>query len=245
MAFPGSSRVLSLAVRDARAPNPVAGDECEWCFVKPRPFAQELLTRLSPLYNVYLYTLGSRDYAEVVRVLLDPNGTVIRGVMSSTDTPGLTNVKRLSRLLSSEEERRRAVILDDQAGVWDEDQAQVITARPFDFWEPVRRLPWGVNARPSADEQRRTFQALLQPLLFWRCDAVLLSVVAVLMGLHQLMVSGVDVKDALCALRKTVLPGCRIAFLRVGSAASQQQQEARWRRVAALFGATVLAPRSI
>jgi len=102
-------------------------------YASHRPGSQDFLRRLSSNYEMHVYTMGTRAYAEEVCAAIDSDGTIFGGRILSRDesesqylrtyyaarrlySPGLTQ-KSLQRLFPCD--TSMVVIIDDRADVWE------------------------------------------------------------------------------------------------------------------------------
>ena len=99
-----------------------------------RPGLQAFLHRMSDKYEMHVYTMGTRAYAEAVCATIDPNGDIFRSRILSRDESGSTYLslrivspnfdyalghtqKSLQRLFPCD--TSMVVIIDDRADVWE------------------------------------------------------------------------------------------------------------------------------
>lgn len=93
-----------------------ADDEGCWYYVKPRPGLAEFLRSLSERYELHVYTMGTRSYADCVCKLVDPDGSLFGTRILSRDENGSLVQKSLSRLFPMD--TSMVVIIDDRGDVW-------------------------------------------------------------------------------------------------------------------------------
>ncbi|KAJ7629561.1 hypothetical protein B0H17DRAFT_1109791 [Mycena rosella] len=79
-------------------------------YIKRRPGWQEFLDDMATKYQMHVYTMGTRAYAEQVCALIDPTGKVFGGQRQPTQ-------KSLQRLFPCD--TSMVVIIDDRADVWE------------------------------------------------------------------------------------------------------------------------------
>ncbi|KZT54677.1 hypothetical protein CALCODRAFT_473029, partial [Calocera cornea HHB12733] len=101
-------------------------------YIKPRPGLHAFLTRLSALYEMHVYTMGTRSYASQVVRLIDPTGAFFGSRVLSRDESGSLQFKNLTRLFPCN--TRSAVIIDDRADVWELSRANLVKVVPYDFF---------------------------------------------------------------------------------------------------------------
>ncbi|KAJ2716494.1 CTD phosphatase Fcp1 [Coemansia spiralis] len=84
-------------------------------FVKLRPGLRAFLEDLSQLYEMHIYTLGTRPYADAIAAIIDPDGRYFnRRILSRSETQ--SSQKNLARLFPVD--TSMVAILDDRADVW-------------------------------------------------------------------------------------------------------------------------------
>ncbi|KAK0550045.1 CTD phosphatase Fcp1 [Tilletia horrida] len=121
--------------------NPALG--C-WYYIKPRPGLTAFLRQLSTLYELHVYTMGTRSYAASVCAIIDPDGTLFADRILSRDENSETSAastnsaaaaaafrKSLARLFPVD--TSMVVIIDDRADVW-KWSPNLVKVVPFDFF---------------------------------------------------------------------------------------------------------------
>lgn len=93
------------------------GDEngC-WYYVKLRPGLTSFLATLAEKYELHVYTMGTRSYADCICRIVDPEGHLFGARILSRDENGSDVQKSLSRLFPISTDM--VVIIDDRADVW-------------------------------------------------------------------------------------------------------------------------------
>jgi RNA polymerase II subunit A C-terminal domain phosphatase len=85
--------------------------------VKLRPGLTAFLEELSATYDLFIYTHGTRTYAEEIAKIIDPNGTFFQHrIVARTDTPDMLH-KSLKLLFPSCDDSM-ILVLDDRIDVW-------------------------------------------------------------------------------------------------------------------------------
>ena len=110
--------------------------------IKLRPHLAEFLAAVSRLFELSIYTAGTRAYAESVVRLSDPDGSLFRGRIvsrsDSADEGAAAGEKSLDRLFVGDA-AALAVMLDDREDVWRGPQsAQLLLVRPFKYFPNAR-----------------------------------------------------------------------------------------------------------
>lgn len=92
-----------------------------------RPGLCQFLKEQSQLYEMHVYTMGTRTYADAICKIIDPDGKYFGGRILSRDESGSEHMgsdkltkgmkaKNLSRLFPTDQSM--VVIIDDRADVW-------------------------------------------------------------------------------------------------------------------------------
>ncbi|XP_017984362.1 PREDICTED: RNA polymerase II C-terminal domain phosphatase-like 4 [Theobroma cacao] len=103
--------------------------EVDGIFVKLRPLVSDFLERASTMFEMHLYTLGSRSYAKKMAKILDPQDKYFdHRIISRDESPGL--VKTLDLVLGMESS---ILILDDNDEVWPNHERNLILMKEFLF----------------------------------------------------------------------------------------------------------------
>ncbi|KZT08553.1 uncharacterized protein LAESUDRAFT_735745 [Laetiporus sulphureus 93-53] len=107
--------------------------EMEGCmyYIKPRPGWKEFLEAMATKYEMHVYTMGTRAYAEEVCAAIDPEGKMFGGRLLSRDESGSLTQKSLQRLFPCDQSM--VVIIDDRADVW-EWSPNLVKVIPYDFF---------------------------------------------------------------------------------------------------------------
>ncbi|KAL0068527.1 CTD phosphatase Fcp1 [Marasmius tenuissimus] len=100
-------------------------------YIKPRPGWKEFLKETATKYEMHVYTMGTRAYAEQVCAAIDPDGSIFGGRLLSRDESGSLTQKSLQRLFPCD--TSMVVIIDDRADVW-EWSPNLIKVIPYEFF---------------------------------------------------------------------------------------------------------------
>lgn len=100
-------------------------------YVKPRPGWLDFLSSVATKYEMHVYTMGTRAYAEEVCKAIDPDGKLFCGRVLSRDESGSLTQKSLQRLFPVD--TSMVVIIDDRADVW-EWSPNLVKVIPYDFF---------------------------------------------------------------------------------------------------------------
>ncbi|KAJ1677072.1 CTD phosphatase Fcp1, partial [Spiromyces aspiralis] len=133
-------------------------------FIKLRPGLREFLDRVSALYELHIYTMGTRHYAEAVARVIDPDGRFFRERILSRDESGSLTQKSIRRLFPCDQSM--VVMLDDRADVW-QWSPNLIKILPYAFFTGVGdinsgHLPANSTAVHKAMQEKKDEQAAEQ-----------------------------------------------------------------------------------
>ncbi|KAJ3069525.1 Carboxy-terminal domain (CTD) phosphatase [Podochytrium sp. JEL0797] len=84
------------------------------------------------LYELHIYTMGTRHYADAVACIIDPTRKLFNDCILSRDESGSFQEKRIGRLFPGEGEKM-AVVVDDRGDVWQWCK-NLIRIKPYDFF---------------------------------------------------------------------------------------------------------------
>lgn len=122
------------AVKDVRAfrlEEDVTGGRGTWYYLKLRPGLKEFLERICQIYELHIYTMGTRAYALAVKKIVDPDGSIFGERVLSRDENGNMTSKSLARLFPVD--TKMVVIIDDRGDVWDWSN-NLLRVKPYDFF---------------------------------------------------------------------------------------------------------------
>ncbi|KAG8529196.1 uncharacterized protein KY384_005831 [Bacidia gigantensis] len=100
-------------------------------FVKLRPGLRKFLENVSQLYELHIYTMGTRLYAQNIAEIVDPDHRIFGDRILSRNESGSMNVKSLQRLFPVD--TKMVVIIDDRADVW-KWSPNLIKVKAYDFF---------------------------------------------------------------------------------------------------------------
>lgn len=122
------------AVKDVRAFQLVddgPGARGCWYYIKLRPGLKGFLDNVSKLYELHIYTMGTRAYAQNIAKLIDPDRRIFGDRILSRDESGSLVAKNLQRLFPVD--TKMVVIIDDRGDVWKWNE-NLIKVTPYDFF---------------------------------------------------------------------------------------------------------------
>ncbi|KAI9357156.1 HAD-like domain-containing protein [Pilaira anomala] len=103
----------------------------ETYYIKLRPGLDEFLKEIQELYELHIYTMGTRDYANAVANEIDPKGSIFKERILSRDESGSVTQKKLQRLFPCD--TSMVVVLDDRSDVWSF-SPNLIRIKPYEFF---------------------------------------------------------------------------------------------------------------
>ena len=104
-------------------------------YIKLRPGLREFLEEVSKLYELHVYTMGTRAYAHNIARIVDPDRKLFGNRVISRDENGSITSKSLHRLFPVS--TNMVVIIDDRADVWPRNRPNLIKVVPYDFFKGV------------------------------------------------------------------------------------------------------------
>jgi RNA polymerase II subunit A-like phosphatase len=122
------------AVKDVRAFQLIddgPGARGCWYYIKLRPGLQEFLATISRYYELHIYTMGTRTYAQSIAKIVDPDRKIFADRILSRDESGSLTVKNLKRLFPVD--TKMVVIIDDRGDVWHW-CSNLVKVTPYDFF---------------------------------------------------------------------------------------------------------------
>ncbi|KAK4235550.1 hypothetical protein C8A03DRAFT_46330 [Achaetomium macrosporum] len=104
-------------------------------YIKMRPGLQDFLNRISQMYEMHVYTMGTRAYAQNVARVVDPQGKLFGNRVISRDENGNMFAKNLQRLFPVS--THMVVIIDDRSDVWPRNRPNLIKVSPYEFFKGI------------------------------------------------------------------------------------------------------------
>jgi RNA polymerase II subunit A-like phosphatase len=97
-----------------------------------RPGLKEFLNKVAEMYELHVYTMGTRAYAMNIAKIVDPDRKLFGDRIISRDENGNITTKSLARLFPVD--TKMVVIIDDRADVWPKNRPNLIKVVPYDFF---------------------------------------------------------------------------------------------------------------
>ncbi|KAK8227310.1 hypothetical protein HDK90DRAFT_541140 [Phyllosticta capitalensis] len=102
-----------------------------WYFIKQRPGLKQFLEEISKIYELHIYTMGTRPYADNITAIIDADHKIFGDRVLSRDESGSMAFKSLRRLFPTD--TKMVVIIDDRGDVWHWNN-HLIKVTPYDFF---------------------------------------------------------------------------------------------------------------
>lgn len=102
-----------------------------WYYVKLRPGLEAFLENVAAMYELHIYTMGTRAYAQHIASIVDPDKRLFGDRILSRDESGSLTAKNLHRLFPVD--TKMVVIIDDRGDVW-RWSPNLIKVSPYDFF---------------------------------------------------------------------------------------------------------------
>ncbi|KAF2147221.1 uncharacterized protein K452DRAFT_3678 [Aplosporella prunicola CBS 121167] len=102
-----------------------------WYYIKLRPGLRQFLQRISRIYELHIYTMGTRAYAQNIAKIVDPQRKIFGDRILSRDESGSLTVKTLHRIFPVD--TKMVVIIDDRGDVWSWSH-NLVKVTPYDFF---------------------------------------------------------------------------------------------------------------
>jgi RNA polymerase II subunit A-like phosphatase len=140
------------AVKDVQSfelPEDIAANRSCSYYIKMRPGLQEFLHRMAQIYELHIYTMGTRSYAESVAKIVDPDRKYFGDRILSRDESGSMTSKNLHRIFPVD--TKMVVIIDDRGDVWRYSD-NLVRVRAFNFFVGIGDINSGfLPKRPDTD----------------------------------------------------------------------------------------------
>ncbi|KAK4124072.1 hypothetical protein N657DRAFT_375950 [Parathielavia appendiculata] len=104
-------------------------------YIKMRPGLEGFLRRVSEMYEMHVYTMGTRPYAQNVARVIDPDRKLFGNRVISRDENGNIFAKDLQRLFPVS--TRMVAIIDDRSDVWPRNRPNLIKVSPYEFFKGI------------------------------------------------------------------------------------------------------------
>ncbi|KAL8095936.1 hypothetical protein AgCh_037062 [Apium graveolens] len=123
--------------------------------IKVRPFVREFLEEANKLFEMYIYTMGTRDYALHIADLLDPKSIYFGSRIISRENCTVSGQKGLDVVPVDES---GILIIDDTMGVWFRHISNLIVIDKYDYFTSLSKD--GMDESDSAGPLSRVLKLL-------------------------------------------------------------------------------------
>ncbi|KEH38217.1 carboxy-terminal domain phosphatase-like protein [Medicago truncatula] len=195
---------------------------------KLRPFVRTFLKQASEMFEMYIYTMGDRQYSLEMARLLDPQEEYFKDKVISREDGTQKNVKDLDLVLGTE---NSILILDDKEEVWPKYRDNLILMERYHFFN---------SSCQDFGLQRKSLVAL--HIDENETDGALAKILEVLRQINYKFFDELqgdlvdrDVRQVLSSFQGEVLRGCVIIF-----SLNFRGDLRKLRRIAERLGATCL-----
>lgn len=170
--------------------------------VKLRPYLRTFLKDASTMYDIYICTMGTRHYAELIAELLDPKCEYyISGRLITREDFKQKGKKNLELVLGQE---RGIVIIEDSEDVWSDHKENLMLVGRYNYFSEQI----GMKRKRKSYSERETDESEI--------NGALANVLRILRRVHWLffdnpanLASG-DVRSFLGNIRRQILAGCTL-----------------------------------
>ncbi|KAF9924407.1 Carboxy-terminal domain (CTD) phosphatase [Linnemannia zychae] len=100
-------------------------------YIKLRPHLERFLQKISALYELHIYTMGTRNYASAVAKAIDPDGKFFSQRILSRDENLNMTQKSIERLFPCD--HSMVVVIDDRADVW-QYSPNLVKVHPYEYF---------------------------------------------------------------------------------------------------------------
>ncbi|TIA91623.1 hypothetical protein E3P99_01036 [Wallemia hederae] len=128
-----------------------------WYFVKFRPGLMDFLEDMNRIYEMHVYTMGTKSYASAICQLIDPDGKYFSDRILSRDDSGSFTSKSLLRLFPTD--TSMCVIIDDRSDVWD-DCPNLVKCIPFEFFVGIGDINASAVLHKKEEEKEDSNESL-------------------------------------------------------------------------------------
>ncbi|KAI9598908.1 hypothetical protein BDF19DRAFT_429499 [Syncephalis fuscata] len=127
----------------------ILNDSPRALYLKLRPGTMDFLEKTAEIFELHIYTAGSRSYANAVAQILDPKGKLFGRRILSRDESGSQRTKDLKRLFPCDD--AMVLIIDDRADVWRR-VPNLIQVRKYEFYLGVGDINAPTGRRPVQEK---------------------------------------------------------------------------------------------
>lgn len=169
--------------------------------VKLRPYVRKFLQEASEMFEMYVYTMGSRTYAKQMGKLLDPEGKYFNCRLICREDLERGMLRKTLNLVLGEE--NGIIILDDTELVWKNHSKNLIVVEKYNYFNEGK----SGSMNPKSYSEKKTEES--------ETNGVLINLLKSLRKIHGLFFNNPacrDVRILLGKVRSEILKGCTLFF---------------------------------
>ncbi|KAG1455529.1 hypothetical protein G6F56_007044 [Rhizopus delemar] len=180
-------------------------------YIKLRPGLKKFLKEIEGLFDLHIYTMGTKDYAKAVAKEMDPEGKLFKERILSRDESGCLTQKSLKRIFPCD--TSMVVVLDDRADVWS-NSPNLVRIKPYEYFVGTGDInnPAKINKEENKEEEKKTEDDLD---VYKDEDVELYTMLNILKEIHHEFYKYKDHGDVTTIipnLKRSVLSNCVISF---------------------------------
>ncbi|KAI9244629.1 HAD-like domain-containing protein [Sporodiniella umbellata] len=181
-------------------------------YIKLRPGLTQFLTEIEKLFDLHIYTMGTKDYAKAVAKEMDPEGKLFKERILSRDESGCLTQKSLKRIFPCD--TSMVVVLDDRADVWS-NSPNLVRIKPYEYFVGTGDInnPAKLNNKEEDKQEETKKEEDLD--VYKDEDVELYTMLDILKRIHQEFYryeKHGDVTTIIPSLKRSVLADCNISF---------------------------------
>ncbi|KAI9269858.1 hypothetical protein BY458DRAFT_510632 [Sporodiniella umbellata] len=175
-------------------------------YIKLRPGLALFLKEIESLYDLHIYTMGTKEYAKAVAKEIDPEGLIFKEKILSRDESGCLTQKKLQRIFPCD--TSMVVVLDDRSDVWSY-SPNLVRIKPYEYFV-------GTGDIHNTDKKKEEDKESLDNFNFHEDqDKELFTILDILKQIHQTFYKkkeGGDVTKIVPEMKHKVLSQCIISL---------------------------------
>ncbi|MCL7028152.1 hypothetical protein MKW94_003873 [Papaver nudicaule] len=130
-------------------------------YTKLRPHTREFLQKASGMFELFVYTMGGRDYARDMVKLLDPEGVYFKNNVNVASKDDSTDRKRKNLDVLAGPNERNTIIIDDTDYVWEKNRKNLIQIPKYKYFTDAKL---GCKLNKDVDEEDDALMSFLDVL---------------------------------------------------------------------------------
>lgn len=184
-----------------------------WYYVKTRPYLKEFFDAIKDKFELHIYTMATRAYAEEIAKIIDPDGSLFQNRILSRDENNSLTTKSLDKVFPLEQDL--VLVIDDRGDVWDW-SPNLIRVIPYNYFQGIG----DINNMNLPKQDLRDIPANVDEKTHTEWDDQLKILRGQLLDLHSSFYvqqadtgsSNKDIRKILREKRIGVLRGCKFVY---------------------------------